>query len=98
MRPQTPPRASVFLSLASLQREPLSHAQAMRRPDAAHWRAAEELELKAMSGRGVSGPRIISGEGPLSSEQQKKVISTQWVYQARSSIALASSAVVINNK
>ena len=75
----SPPRASVFLSLASLQREPLSHAQAMRRPDAAHWRAAEELELKAMSDRGVFGPRILVKD--LSPEQRKKVISTQWVYR-----------------
>ena len=53
----------------------------MRRPDAAHWRAAEELELKAMSDRGVFGPRILVKD--LSPEQRKKVISTQWVYRLK---------------
>ena len=53
----------------------------MRRPDAAHWRAAEELELKAMSDRGVFGPRILVKD--LSPEQRKKVVSTQWVYRLK---------------
>ena len=53
----------------------------MRRPDAAHWRAAEELELKAMSDRGVFGPRILVKN--LSPEQRKKVVSTQWVYRLK---------------
>ena len=53
----------------------------MRRPDAAHWRAAEELELKAMSDRGAFGPRILVKN--LSPEQRKKVVSTQWVYRLK---------------
>ena len=70
----------VFIALLAAQmQEPGSHAEAMRRPDAALWKEAEEKELASLLEMETFSEKILVDD--LTPRQRKLILSSRWVYK-----------------
>ena len=70
----------LFIALLAAQmQEPGSHAEAMRRPDAALWKEAEEKELASLLEMETFSEKILVDD--LTPRQRKLILSSRWVYK-----------------